>query len=128
MKISKDKKTIKLDVPIGSKLYQFHTDCNDMCTYCEKEFREKFHDACCSGESVCHTKAYNVKAFRLSLDNIGHVMDEWHKTIFETKKAAKKAMNKKIKKNRKAITAAGFELNKEGDYVGPKSVQDVPCK
>jgi hypothetical protein len=111
--ISEDKKTITLPVPLGTIVYNFHTTCNDACTFQKEKFdkvlpKEKFGR--CKGELPCHTKLHSIMSVELTLSNLEWILGNWHITYFETEKAAREAGLKTIEEHKKKLIELGLKV------------------
>lgn len=115
MKISEDKKTIYLDVPLGSTLYYYSTKCCDACMY--EKLRQKGVFGC-NTDSACHTIPNGVSSFEFSLANIAYVSQYFGTKIFSTAEEAEKKMMELCEKNRNILRNEGLDINEEGRLEG----------
>ena len=107
MEISKDKKTIHLDVPLGENVYTFCTNCTSLCAFLGDDFRSTFPNAACSQDSVCHTQFRGVKAVPVTLNNL-NIFEEWGTKYFDNEESAKQAGENLVKQHIKELEAAGI--------------------
>lgn len=114
--ISEDKKQIFLPVPLESDLYEINLCCEDQCIHYKKEFDKHFPpipEGRCAYNMPCHTKLHHIDSYKLTLNNIGHVLKNWNKTIFATKESAEFAGISRINTNKQRLKRLGITQNNE---------------
>lgn len=118
MRISEDKRTITLDVPLGNNIYGIITSCNDACTFQKEDFKKAFPNYHCSGDLPCHTKIHSIKETPLTLANLGFVLEGWMTKYFPTEEMARVEAERIIEKHKKQLIEAGLKV----EYYGEASV------
>lgn len=119
MIISNDKKTITLDIPLGSKVYTFRTKCCDACLFEAEKFKNDFpFKETCQKELPCHTRFIGTESITFSLDTIGIIFPKWGIDYFSTKEEAEEKGRAVVEEHCEWMRKHGFNVNNEkGDEV-----------
>lgn len=117
--VSKDKKTINLPFPLGTKLYMPITTCGDFCLYQKDLFNEIFpkdseNQGRCSRDMPCHTKLHSIKEITFSMSNLEMVLENLDKWIFTSEHEAQRVIEKRLESNRWDMTFNGFHVDNNG--------------
>ena len=104
--------SIKIPVPLGTKVWTFWTDCCHACYFQEKENRP----ACivCSREAPCHTLKHAIQSKVLTFRNLETVLDGWGVFYFKTSIEAEEAGNKRVEENIKKMRELGYAIDDQG--------------
>jgi hypothetical protein len=111
--ISQDGMIISLPVPLGSKVYTYSTDCNNMCMKQKallKTWLNDENDIHCHPSSICHMKIRHIESMVVTLFNLITILTQWNKKIFATEEEALEAGNKIIEEHKKTLLSFGFEI------------------
>jgi len=116
--ISKDRKIIKLPIPLDSQFYEIYTKCSDVCLF-QKELADKAKEdnpeiVDCNKYAACHTQIDGIYKMGISLYNLTRVLDIWGEFAFATEEEANIAANRLMKEHREKLINYGFKLDENG--------------
>ncbi len=114
MTISEDKKTIILDIPLGTEVFTYDTDCNNTCYRSDNDkmhenvpewLREKVEElGCgCNQDAPCHVLYKGVRHETLTLINCSEILPLLNKKWFLTGKEAAEAGISHVMAHRKIL-------------------------
>ena len=104
--------SIKIPVPIGTKVWTFWTDCCHACYFQEKENRPI--DVHCDRRAACHTLKHSIQNKILTFSNLETVLDGWGEFYFKTAAEAEAAGNKRVEENIKKMRSLGYDIDNRG--------------
>ncbi len=125
MKVSEDKKTITLDVPIGTELFTYTTDCNNTCcrNACDEmkvpvpedmRKRVKAAECECSMDAPCHVLYTGIRKEILTVTNCEQILPFLNTRWFLTRKEAKEAGIAKVMEHRNMLKEKGLPFGEHG--------------
>ena len=115
------KYSIPIPVPLGTKLYEFDTDCCNAC-YVQKNLRKNIalypetKQLACSHTAPCHTRFRRVDSFEFTISNLEYVLKFWNTRVFTTPEEAEAAGRKLVEQHIKEMQEMGYAIKDDGTY------------
>lgn len=115
------KYSLPIPVPLGTKLYEFDTNCCNAC-YIQKTLRKNISlypetkQLACSAMAPCHTIFRRVDSFEFNLNNIEYVLKYWGTRVFKTPEEAEAAGKKLVAQHIKEMQEMGYAIKDDGRY------------
>ena len=129
IRISPDKRTITLPIPLGSTAYGFITECNNTCyrdendrmgsaetRFAKKDKRDEYNIGC-GWKHNCHVLFKGVHTKTLALDNMGDIMAGWLTRYFPDEEQAKQAGIRLITKHRRFLDDNNIPYGKNSGHL-----------